>query len=280
MHLCCRAILAVSLLLVSVLVSVNAFGPARSEPAAAGPSFNCKYAKRPAEKLICADPALAALDRQLAETLLTLSGQPLDQKALRTEEDNWLLTVRNACETKACIADAYKKRMAELLAKSAHAASPAASAETQPFDADPKLLAEAQKHVGNACSFEMIAQAFDGFTVEPNWAPAVILNGFDIVIRRKEKARFAFLFALTQGDKPSCKIVDVAVLPPQGRVMSCSAMSPELTGIGIRPNTSASWAFWSVDAPTRKLMRQPLGVLGIADKGANKLDCRQPEWGE
>lgn len=66
------------------------------------------------------------------------------------------------------------------------------------------------------------------------------------------------------------RIVDLVVLSLQGHVMSCSAANFDLVGIGVRLQPSASfspsWAFWSIEPQSQKLMRQPF--------------CRQLKWCE
>jgi uncharacterized protein len=55
----------------TTMAEIARFGAQAPNPLAAnsgnGPSFDCTSAKREVEKVICADPQLGALDRQLAE---------------------------------------------------------------------------------------------------------------------------------------------------------------------------------------------------------------------
>ena len=55
-----------------MMAEIAKFGAEPPRPFAAnsgnGPSFDCASAKREVEKVICADPQLGVLDRQLAET--------------------------------------------------------------------------------------------------------------------------------------------------------------------------------------------------------------------
>ncbi|MEH0873121.1 hypothetical protein V5O36_25795, partial [Serratia liquefaciens] len=56
----------------TMLAEIAKFGGEPQRPLAAnsgnGPSFDCATAKREVEKVICADPQLGMLDRQIAET--------------------------------------------------------------------------------------------------------------------------------------------------------------------------------------------------------------------
>lgn len=90
---------------------------------AQGPSFDCSGAAAGSvEALVCADPDLAALDRELAgvyaEALFRASAQqPCPLKALQR---GWIRE-RNACAASAdprpCVADSYRRRIAELTAR-------------------------------------------------------------------------------------------------------------------------------------------------------------------
>jgi uncharacterized protein len=55
----------------TMMAEIARFGAESPQPLAAnsgsGPSFDCAHAKREVEKVICADPQLGVLDRQLAE---------------------------------------------------------------------------------------------------------------------------------------------------------------------------------------------------------------------
>jgi uncharacterized protein len=81
------------------------------------PSFNCDYARTLVERIICADPALAAKDRRMALLYEQAGGSrrgPVDGTQWR-----WL-AARNACgrvpleAVEACIARTYDARIAEL----------------------------------------------------------------------------------------------------------------------------------------------------------------------
>lgn len=66
--------------------------------AAEGPAFNCAKAGGEVEKLICTDPALAALDRQLDQVYKAASAKAQGQPAtlLRAEQRGWVKG-RNEC---------------------------------------------------------------------------------------------------------------------------------------------------------------------------------------
>lgn len=80
-------------------------------PCAAG--FDCGKAATPLEKTICQDPALNALDEQLAAAYRE-AGQRCSSVELKTEQQRWLKDIRNACRDAACLAAAYQKRLAVL----------------------------------------------------------------------------------------------------------------------------------------------------------------------
>ena len=76
------------------------------------PSFNCKYAATRAEKLICGDDELAALDRELnrAYKQLDRTAGPLREQ-IATEQRSWRIGQRDACGDIACVADAMRQRI-------------------------------------------------------------------------------------------------------------------------------------------------------------------------
>lgn len=76
-----------------VLLTLVACSGAFSAAAKAqGPAFDCTKAKGEVELLICSDPALAALDRQLAEVYKAASAKAQGDlvTSLRTEQRGWV----------------------------------------------------------------------------------------------------------------------------------------------------------------------------------------------
>ena len=87
--------------------------PAEAMPAAKiPPSFNCKYAATRAEKLICGDDELAALDRELnrAYKQLDRTAGPLREQ-IAAEQRGWRIGQRDPCGDAACVADAMRQRI-------------------------------------------------------------------------------------------------------------------------------------------------------------------------
>lgn len=87
---------------------------------AAVPSFDCDGARSQVEKLICGDDALAALDARLARRLArALARADADKVAgLSAAQRAWRARMLKACaqadDPRACVADAYDKRIGEL----------------------------------------------------------------------------------------------------------------------------------------------------------------------
>jgi len=83
-------------------------------------SFDCTKASTAIEKAICADPALAAADRKLAETYQAASAKLSDEgrSALRDEQRQWLKRLRLVCgeatPVGACVVDGYRTRQKDL----------------------------------------------------------------------------------------------------------------------------------------------------------------------
>src|ERR1700733_9273846 len=122
-------------------------------PYTSGPSFDCGRVHSSINKLICATPDIAALDRKLAADFNNAKYQGgSDGKALQAAEDAWLRDVRNKCADAECLRSAYQARDAKILDDSLRAASPASYADTLPFPVAPAAWSEARSFVGQSCS--------------------------------------------------------------------------------------------------------------------------------
>jgi len=85
-----------------------------------GPSFDCAQVSGAVEKLICSDPGLSTMDRQLAGVYASAEKKAAAPEALKTEQEAWT-TRRNGCKgsnLRGCVERAYNSRIAELQAKS------------------------------------------------------------------------------------------------------------------------------------------------------------------
>ena len=84
------------------------------------PSFDCAKAATPIEHAICADAALARLDRQVAETYQTVlrnAYEPTAQEQVRQVQRAWVATRNKACATGdigPCLTKLYRARLAVL----------------------------------------------------------------------------------------------------------------------------------------------------------------------
>lgn len=81
----------------------------------ARPSFDCRRASTQAEDMVCADPALAAADRQLERAFQRAlrAGAPYDE--LRGEQDDWLEIREDAARrSPRAVASVYDQRIEEL----------------------------------------------------------------------------------------------------------------------------------------------------------------------
>ncbi|MGE5563097.1 MAG: lysozyme inhibitor LprI family protein [Bacillota bacterium] len=92
--------------------------PAPGAPAAAAaanPSFNCRYARTRGEIAVCSNPGLASLDRAMsAQFYSALKAASPGQRAMLQRSRNRFLAYRDSCGSEACIAEAYRGRMAEI----------------------------------------------------------------------------------------------------------------------------------------------------------------------
>lgn len=95
----------------------TARGADQTTAATQRPGFDCARAAGGAAGVVCGDPALAALDRQLAETYRLALGETPDRKRLRAEQRGWIKG-RDDCwkadAPTACIHDAYVTRIVDL----------------------------------------------------------------------------------------------------------------------------------------------------------------------
>lgn len=87
----------------------------REQRTAASPSFNCRYARTATEKMVCASPALAAKDREMASIYYAAmaEGDGATKAHLRRSRDAFLAR-RERCGTPACVTAAYNARIAEI----------------------------------------------------------------------------------------------------------------------------------------------------------------------
>lgn len=84
-------------------------------PAAAA-SFNCAYAKLPAEMAICNSPGLGELDQQMAQLYFRITNYAPGWavRQVKSEQSSWLAR-RNACGyDNGCIARTYERRIGRL----------------------------------------------------------------------------------------------------------------------------------------------------------------------
>ena len=247
--------------------------------AGGGPSFDCGKVHSSVLKTICASPKLSALDAELSNVYQNTLGQGgLDHQALARDEAAWMHATLNRCADSSCIEKAYTGRIAALKDQSLRAASPAAYDETRPFSAPPALLAEAEAEIGKSCGGLWDAKPgfLPGFAAPKGFLPVVSKSQM-VFVREKQGARFAFLAKV--GDR-SCLVTDVAVLPRAAEAdafLQCSyGELPDISvGIGLRKTgVKKLVGYWEID--DGKLMRQPLGVLGVQDQ----VRCQQPETGD
>ena len=264
-----------------VLATVAALATGGDALAADAPGFDCAKVHSTVLKTICASPRLSELDAELSTVYANMRGQPsIDAMALAKDETGWMHTVRDRCADAPCIEKAYTARIAVLKDKSLRAASPAAYEETQAFPAPPALLAEAQAYIGKSCNGIWSGKPgfMPGFDTPKGFLPVIAMSGM-VFVREKQGTRFAFL---AKTGEQSCRFADVVVLPSAAQAnafLQCSYGDPPdiSSGIGMRKaGVKKPVAYWEIDGTNGKLLRQPLGVLGVEDT----VRCQQPESGE
>lgn len=89
---------------------------------AQGPAYDCTAARGIVETLICHDPGLAALDRQMAEVYAAAERRASDEfpSVLKPGQRGWVRS-RNECwkseSRRDCVGESYRLRIAELQAR-------------------------------------------------------------------------------------------------------------------------------------------------------------------
>jgi hypothetical protein len=89
--------------------------PPAQGTARARPSFDCGNARTRSEIVICNDPGLAALDRQMAAQYngALIEADRGERRLLERTRDRFL-SYRERCATNQCIAETYRSRMREI----------------------------------------------------------------------------------------------------------------------------------------------------------------------
>jgi len=82
--------------------------------AAAQASFDCSKATTPTERTVCANPGLAATDRELDAAYKSAVANAADDRALRQSQREWLADLQLCGEDPFCIEESYADRIAML----------------------------------------------------------------------------------------------------------------------------------------------------------------------
>jgi len=89
--------------------------PPPAQTAGPRPSFDCHTANSRGELAVCSEPALAALDRQMAaQYSRAFAAASPDQRAVLRDTARRFYAYRDNCPTSACIGEAYTERMSEI----------------------------------------------------------------------------------------------------------------------------------------------------------------------
>ncbi|MCP9759643.1 DUF1311 domain-containing protein [Aquitalea sp. S1-19] len=88
--------------------------PAALLLSSAAQAFDCQRAASPDERLICAEPALIALDKELSDLYrATLSASPRPA-LLKAQQRAWLAVERARCRDEPCLSATYRARLQTL----------------------------------------------------------------------------------------------------------------------------------------------------------------------
>ena len=83
-------------------------------PAPGGPSFDCAKASTAVEKLICANPSIASMDRDVANVYREMLQKSNNKNYEKERQATWRSTERDACTDAACLTDKYRMRLVEI----------------------------------------------------------------------------------------------------------------------------------------------------------------------
>lgn len=89
--------------------------PNFKSPVRTGPSFDCAKARSLPEKLICSDPELAQLDRELSRVYARAKYATSDRAAFRRRQDQEWLKRESACRDRSCLLSWYSERREQLM---------------------------------------------------------------------------------------------------------------------------------------------------------------------
>lgn len=83
------------------------------------PAFHCDWRLRRSERMICQDPGLAGLDRELNHAYAMALRAGASRTVLRRTQDNWVMNREGrASRSRQALAQYYRRRIAELSALS------------------------------------------------------------------------------------------------------------------------------------------------------------------
>ena len=98
-----------------VASAAAADGPAPAGPAPPQPSFDCRFARTPAQRMVCEDPELAAADRRLSQAYRAAVAAGAPEGVLRDEQQDWLNLREDAAQrSRRAVADVYEQRIGDL----------------------------------------------------------------------------------------------------------------------------------------------------------------------
>lgn len=73
--------------------------------------FSCEKPVGKVEKLICNDKDLLKIDNEMKRNYKIVANMLDDENSLKLAQESWMMTERNACDSKECLINTYAKRM-------------------------------------------------------------------------------------------------------------------------------------------------------------------------
>lgn len=89
--------------------------PLPSSKVGGSPSFKCRHAKTPSEKMVCGSGSLAAADRRMSAVYYgEMAGASSQAKRTLRQTRDTFLARRERCSSESCVARVYAERVAEI----------------------------------------------------------------------------------------------------------------------------------------------------------------------
>lgn len=201
-------------------------------------SFDCTMAATANEKTICSDSRLSDLDSQLNQSYKKLLSTSTNPDFLKSEQREWLATVRNKCRGAECLGQAYIDRIARLDSLTALATTPQSQAAAISNPQEQSSLNDTAVRASEAVEISNPSQVQHAVTPSP--ALPMVENATHAAAPTPVSPKFDNA-ASPLMTRPGVGITDVF------HVLFAFGMLALIAGM-VRPKIASKW----ISIPTRK----------------------------